>query len=150
MGFMTHGHFTMNGIPYRGHNDAPCGRRLLLRRHRRRRMSWRCGWSWRILPILEQIFNPSDVGRARQQRPVSMVSFSRRTGYMDEGIPNFDGFRCISRKVLKQNKRGAWVGIGWITEWKKLRDCAVYSIVWRSLLHSYLIRFNGRSCMEEA
>ena len=114
-------------------------------------MSWWCWWSWRwILPILEQIFNPSDVGRARQQRPVSMVSFSRRTGYMDEGIPNFDGFRCISRKVLKQNKKGAWVGIGWITEWKKLRDCAVYNIAWRSLLHSNLIRFNGRSCMEEA
>jgi hypothetical protein len=30
---------------------------------------------------------------------------------MDEGIPNFNSFRWISRKVLKQNKKGAWVGI---------------------------------------
>ena len=85
-------------------------KRVLLLQHWRG-VSWRSWQCWgSILLILEQIFNPSYfAGRARQHRPVSI--FSCWTRYMDEGIPNFNSFRWISRKVLKQNKKGAWVGI---------------------------------------
>ena len=105
--------------------------------------SWRCWGS--ILLIVEQIFNPSDfAGRAGQHRPVSI--FSRRTRYMYEGIPNFNSFRWVSRKVLKQIKKGAWVGKGLITEWKKLRNCVIVkhcmAFFATSLLHSNLICFN--------